>query len=203
MKPNLVAYAMDIASFLLEKTTFQTQIKNIVLFGSVAREEADKESDIDLFIDVTNESEIMNKEFYKLLERFHQSTKYQNYWKVQGVEQEVKLTIGTLSSWKELLPSLIADGIVIYGKFTTSLEGKHQAIFVWENITPNAKRVAINKKIFGYTHRKKRYPGLLELYQSQRLGKGCIAVDLIHAQKVHRVFKDYKIAVKIKKVIVY
>ena len=127
----------------------------------------------------------------------------QNYWKLQGVEQELKITIGKVDSWKELLPSLVTDGIVLYGKFTASLEGEHQTIFVWENITPNAKRVAVNKKLFGHTHRKKYYPGLLELYQGQRLGKGCIVVDLAHAKLLHQVFKKYKISVKIKKVIAY
>ncbi|MBI2151118.1 nucleotidyltransferase domain-containing protein [Candidatus Woesearchaeota archaeon] len=203
MKPNLLAYALDTVSFILEKTANKEQIKQIILFGSVAREEAGPESDIDIFIDVIKEDKELEKELYDILERFNKSIKYQNYWRMQGVEQEIKLTIGKASSWKELLPSLVADGIILYGKFTASLEGKHQTIFVWENITPNAKRVAVNKKLFGHTHRKKYYPGLLELYQGQRLGKGCIVVDLAHAKLLHQVFKKYKIAVKIKNVIAY
>lgn len=203
MKYNLTAYALDAVSFILEKTANKEEIKQIILFGSIARQEAGPESDVDLFIDVIRENKALEKELSNLLERFNRSVKYQNYWKLQGVEQEIKLTIGKIDSWKELLPSLVADGIILFGKFTASLEGKHQTIFVWENISPNAKRVAVNKKLFGHTHRNKYYHGLLELYQGQRLGKGCIVVDLTHASKLHQVFKKYRIAVKIKKVIAY
>jgi len=50
MKSKLIAYAMDFASFLIQKIKNIDNINNIILFGSVAREEADKTSDIDIFI---------------------------------------------------------------------------------------------------------------------------------------------------------
>jgi len=56
MKSKLIAYAMDFASFLIQKIKNIDNINNIILFGSVAREEADKTSDIDIFIDVVKEN---------------------------------------------------------------------------------------------------------------------------------------------------
>ncbi|MBI2667112.1 nucleotidyltransferase domain-containing protein [Candidatus Woesearchaeota archaeon] len=203
MKSKLVPFAMDIASFLLEKTEERKNIKNIILFGSVAREEAEKQSDIDLFIDLNEENPKMEQELKKYVEKFYQTIKYQQYWKLLGIQQEVKLTTGKLSSWKELLPSIVANGITLYGKFTSEMQGKHQAIFFWENVSPNAKRVAFNKKMFGYTQHKKKYPGLLSRYQGQRMGKGCVIVDLHFAQEIHKLFKNSNISVKIKKIIVY
>ncbi|MBI2137532.1 nucleotidyltransferase domain-containing protein, partial [Candidatus Woesearchaeota archaeon] len=47
---------MDVASFLVQKVSEREKIRNIILFGSVARGEADKTSDVDLFVDVTNET---------------------------------------------------------------------------------------------------------------------------------------------------
>ena len=54
MNRELVAYALDFTSFLLDRLPERTiqSIKSIILFGSVARGTADKDSDIDLFIDV-------------------------------------------------------------------------------------------------------------------------------------------------------
>ena len=42
---ELIAYASSFASFVIPKAEFD----EIILFGSVARNEADKDSDIDLF----------------------------------------------------------------------------------------------------------------------------------------------------------
>ena len=203
MSSKLIAYALDATSFIIEKTSHRDNIRQVILFGSVAREEAGKESDIDLFIDVLQEGKEMEEEIHQLLNRFYQSQKYLHYWKPLGVTQEIKPMIGKLNSWEELLPSVIANGIVLYGKFTAEVKGRHQAIFVWENITPNAKRVAFNKKLFGYRQRKKLYPGLLQQQQGQRLGKGCLVVDLATSLPIHKLFKSFKITVKIKKVISY
>ena len=60
MNPDLIAYAMDFSSFLIQKTSGE-KIKNIILFGSVARGEAGKESDVDLFIDVTKTNPALEK----------------------------------------------------------------------------------------------------------------------------------------------
>jgi len=55
MSYNLISYSIDFVSFLIQKTKSREKIKNIILFGSVARGEADRESDIDLFIDIVRE----------------------------------------------------------------------------------------------------------------------------------------------------
>ena len=49
-----IALAMDFSSFLIEKVDTD-KIKNIILFGSVSRQEDSEESDIDLFIDLVND----------------------------------------------------------------------------------------------------------------------------------------------------
>ena len=47
----LLAYSIDFISFLIERIDIN-YIKRIILFGSIAREEASNESDVDLFIDI-------------------------------------------------------------------------------------------------------------------------------------------------------
>jgi predicted nucleotidyltransferase len=203
MKSKLIAYAMDFSSFLIQKTKQKDNIRNIILFGSVARGEAGKESDVDIFIDIIGTKNKTEEEIKKILSTFISSTKYKNYWKALGITKEIKLTIGQLDKWKELKPSIIANGITLYGKFKQKTDGEHITFFIWENIKPNAKRVLFNKQLFGYAQHGKFYSGLLEKFEGKRLGKGCIIVPLEHANKIHNHFKKYKITVKIKKGVVY
>lgn len=195
---------MDFASFLIQKTKERSNIKNIILFGSVAREEASESSDVDIFIDVVKESQKLELELNKCLNNFLDSAKYRNYWKMLGIVNEVKLKIGKLERWKELRPSIIANGITLYGKFKPEVkEGKHKTLFIWENVKPNSKRVLFNKQMLGYKQGNKFYNGLIQKYQGERLGKGCIIVPLEHSLIFHKLFKKYRISVKIKKILDY
>ncbi|MEK7122220.1 MAG: nucleotidyltransferase domain-containing protein [Patescibacteria group bacterium] len=204
MKSKLPAYALDFVSFLLEHLKQPSKIIQIILFGSVSRGEDTSESDVDLFIDVISSTPVLEKEISLLQIRFLKSTKYLSYWKPLGITSEIKPLIGKLQEWKSLYPSLVANGIVLYGKFQPPLkEGQHYVFFVWENVFPNTVRVLFNKQLFGYTRKKKFYLGLLQKYQGERLGKGCILVPLAQSTVFHTLFKKYKITVKIKKVLVY
>ena len=202
MKSNLIAYALDFTSYLIQKE--KDKIRNIILFGSVAREEADKESDVDIFIDLIKEDSNLEKKIKNTLEDFMKSTKYVNYWKMLDVKNEITLSVGNLEKWKELKPSIIANGVLLYGKYKSEVKnGKHRTFFIWENIKPNSKRVLFNKQLFGYNQNNKFYPGLLQKYNGTRLGKGCISIPIEHSINLHRLFKKYKITVKLKKVLEY
>ncbi|MBU2639878.1 MAG: nucleotidyltransferase domain-containing protein [Nanoarchaeota archaeon] len=204
MKNKLIAFSMDFASFLIQKTKNKDKIKNIILFGSVAREEANENSDIDIFIDLTKEDKKTEKEIANLLTYFLDSTKYKNYWKLLEIENEIKLTIGELNKWNDLKSSILSNGILLYGKFKTDIKkGEHKIFFIWENIKPNSKRVLFNKQIFGYNQGKKFYKGMLQKYDGERLGKGCIIVPLEYSNIFNNIFKKCKITVKIKKVLEY
>lgn len=204
MASNLTSYALDFVSFLLQKVKKKEAIKHIILFGSVARDEAGATSDVDLFIDVAAEDTLFEKGCLKIVSSFYTSTKYTHYWKLLGITNEIKFHVGVLDKWTELKPSIIADGIILYGKFMPKTkDGKHVVFFIWENVTPNSIRVLFNKQLFGYIQNGKHYSGLLEKYNGERLGKGSIVVPLEHSVIIHQHFKKYKIAVKIKKVLEY
>jgi|SRR3989344_7970669 len=204
MKYKLIAYAMDFASFLVQKIENGDKINNIILFGSVSRHESSENSDIDLFIDIAEENKKLEIQINNISNNFFRSAKYLNYWNLIGIKNEIKLSIGRLDKWKELKPSIAANGILLYGKFKPDVrEGKHKIFFIWENIKPNSKRVLFNKQLFGYKIINKYYPGLLNKYNGERLGKGCIITPLEHSNIFHNLFKKYNITVKIKKVLDY
>ena len=101
MKSNLLPFAMDFASFLIQKIEEKENIKNIILFGSVARGEDTEASDVDIFIDIVTENSGFEKKVNSCLYDFINSVKYKNYWKLLGVESEIQLKIGGTYSDQE------------------------------------------------------------------------------------------------------
>ena len=197
-----IAYAEDFVSFLMESADIST-IKTIILFGSVARGEADEESDIDIFIDVVKEDKKQEEKIHAIINEFYNSRKYIEYWKLKGVKNEFALKIGKLNEWKELKNSLISNGIVLYGKYAAVPEGKHLTYFVWENIHPETKRILFSKRLLGYAQNGKKYVGLLEKFAGTKLGKGIIVVPSEHSTLFTAFFRENKITVKIRKTLDY
>ena len=201
MSSKLIAYALDFSSFLLQKIKDKNEIKNIILFGSVTRDESSSSSDIDIFIDLIKDKKSTEKEIKIIGNKFYDSTRYKNYWAPLGVNNKISLIVGELDKWKELKPSIIANGITLYGKFKSDIKGELKVFFIWENVQPNSSRVLFNKQMFGYNQKNKFYLGLIQKYKGERLGKGCILVPIEQSNVFHNLFKKYKIAVKIKKVV--
>jgi predicted nucleotidyltransferase len=202
MTKPLLSYSIDFISFLLQNIKEKKKIERIILFGSVARDDFTKDSDIDLFIDTPDEK--LKDEIDKSYAKFLDSSKYKNYWKLLGISNEIKFVVGKFDEWKNLQPSILSDGIILYGKFTTPIkEGRYKTFFIWENIKPNSKRVLLNKQLLGYTTKSKYYTGLLEKCDGEKIGKGIITVPLKHSSSIHSFFKKNKITVKIKQVLDY
>src|SRR3989344_8850555 len=189
MKNKLIPYAMDFASYFMEHMG-DSYVKNIILLGSASRGDAGGDSDVDTFIEMDERNE---KEAKKITEGFYKSRKFNDYWKLMGIENEIRPIFGRLDKWKQLHGSLLSDGIVIYGKFFKKTDGAHQVIFAWENVKSPSKRVMINKKIIGYTQGKKRYSGMLQKLGGTRLGKGCIVVPIENYSQFYDVFRKQKI----------
>ena len=188
---------------MIKKTKNKNSIKHVILFGSVAREEAVKESDVDIFIDVVKEKNNLEKEFRTCLEDFTNSAKYKNYWKLFGITNNINIIVGLLKDW-ELENSIASTGITLYGKYQRKpLKGKDAVLLVWENVKPDSTRVLLNKNMFGYKKGKVFYKGLLQKHEGIKLGKGCILIDAPAYNQFIQVFKRLKVAVKIRRVFDY
>ncbi len=199
----LLAYAADFVSFLTERIDINN-IKRIILFGSVARDEASNKSDIDLFIDIIGSQKSIEKEIKKIIEEFLKSSRYQNYWLLKDIKNEIKPIIGKLDEWEELKNSIISNGVMLYGKFEEMpKKAIHKTLLSWENIKPESKRVLLSKRMFGYKKNKKSYKGLVQNYNGERIGKGLIAVPSANTKIFLKLFRDMKITVKIKKILEY
>jgi predicted nucleotidyltransferase len=200
---ELISYSMDFASFVIQNLKDKENIKSIILFGSAAREEAEKDSDIDIFIDIINNKDKIEKEVKKIEDKFLDSVKFKNYWKLLGINNDLSIIVGRIEEWK-LKDSMLGSSIILYQKYAPKLEnGKSKAVLSWENINQNSRRVMLNKKIFGYNYYGKRYKGAIEKYLGKKLGTNVILVDIENINFFIKEFYKFKVPVKILRIFEY
>ena len=174
-KENLIAYAMNFASFLLDEK-ISKDIDNIILFGSVARGDFEDESDIDIFIDSKSDIE---GEVNKTLSFFNQS-EMQKKWELKGVKNDISVKVGELSKWR-LRRDVIADGILLYGKFKQLAEGVDYYLLLTLSFKQfkQGQKVKLWRRLYGYKQKigKKVYhsKGLIENLGAKRLDN-CLAI---------------------------
>ncbi len=195
MNYKLIAYVQDFVSFLLQNLGEQnSKITQIILFGSVARGEAGKESDVDLFIDTPPEMESL---ISKTKEKFYESAKVKNYWSLLGVKNEINCTVGRLKEWNELERSIVANGITLFGKFQKDLSKKMYYLLIVEPSKDRNKNVVLWRALYGYKQKvgKKIYQknGLVKEYSGKKLGPSVLLIPLEHAQKIVLFLKKKKI----------
>ena len=193
-KNELIAYAMDFASYLVSKIK---EIDRIILHGSVTRGDFDENSDVDLFIEVRDKK--TDKKITNITEDYYKTKKF-NEWKLKGIENPISVITGSLDSkeWKDLKRAIINTGFILYGKYKEKAEKTNQyVLFSFENIKPDNRRVSIFRKLFGFKVRNKRYFGLTDNIGAIKIGKGCILVPIEHGNKVKSFFQNEKVKVRL------
>src|SRR3989338_10287144 len=99
------AYASYFVAYLLMNLKDDSNISKIILFGSVARGEARKQSDIDLFVEVKKENKNFEKETKIILDEFYKSREALLF-KTKGVDNKINLIIGKIENWPDLKKSI-------------------------------------------------------------------------------------------------
>src|SRR3989344_3947103 len=156
------AYASAFTAYLLKGLKEPKEIKNIILFGSSARGDITKDSDIDIFIETDSKSKKIEERINKALKEFDSSREAIQF-KLLGTDSTINLIIGSLSEWKDLKKSIESTGIVLYGPYLSSnLSGKKHLLISWEATGKN--RGAFLNKIYGFKIKDKKYSGMIEKY---------------------------------------
>ena len=182
MKQNkLISFALSFASFIIDRI----EVESIILFGSVAQNNFDDESDIDIFIDTNEKNKEKIENFLDLYKKTEECEKF----KLGGVKNDISLKIGKLDEWKDLKRSIISGGVVLYGNYKGKPEKlNHKIIFILnaEKIK-RAEKIKIWRKIYGYKQKigKKVYvsKGLAE----KKIGRGSFIIPVEKFKQV----KDY------------
>lgn len=189
---ELVAYANAFVSFVLPKI----DVEEIILFGSVARGEATKESDIDLFFNVKNNEKKIKENVKKQLEKFYKSKIYE-MWTLRGIKNIIKVEIGNLDKWK-LKRSIISEGIILYGRYK-ALPEKLKG-YVYFNIKPIkniTKRNRVIRNLFGRKEKGYVSEGNIKKFNGKRLSSSSFIVPieksndiikLLHLEKIDFTF---------------
>lgn len=187
MKNERIAYAAAFCSFLIERA----DIRSVILFGSASRGSANKESDIDVFVDTRENKNRINR----ILDEFYGS-KINELWKLKGIKNPISLIVGNIEEkeWSDLKRSIITDGIVLFGKYKSEPEKlRHFALFSYSNVTDAKKRVNLHRKLFGYKVGKRHYEGVVSKSGGIRHGSGSFSVPIEKYKDVRDVFKEMKI----------
>jgi len=167
------------------------KVNGIILFGSVATNTFDEESDIDLFIETDKEDV---SKIQTMLELYKKTKEYEAF-RLEGVKNEIAVKCGKLKEWKGLQRSMISQGIVLYGVYKEQPEKLQQKVLVILNTNSLARAVKVKiwRKIYGYKQKvgKKIYnmKGLAE----EKLGKGVFMVSKEQAQTVMHYLRKNKV----------
>lgn len=192
-KENLISYAMSFVSFLLDEP-ISKKIDKIILFGSVARENFDEESDIDLFIDTKANIE---KEILKISSLFKESETHKK-WVLKGLKNEISLKVGNLNKW-QLKRDILTDSIILYGKFKEIPEKMEYYLLLTLSFKNFKKshQVKLWRRLYGYKQKvgNKVYEtiGLVKKLDGKRIESGIILpiknkkelLDFLNKEKIN------------------
>ena len=178
---------MNFSSFLVGRVG----VKSITLFGSVAKDNFDEESDIDLFVECNKMEE---KKIELILELYKKTEGYEKF-RLDGVKNEISVKYGKLEDWKELKRSIISGGIVLYGAYRgTPDKLSHKLLFLLNlGGISRATKIKVWRNLYGYKQKvgKKVYvsKGKIE----KKLGRGAFLVPIQNSQEVINYLKKNKI----------
>src|SRR3989344_637073 len=162
---EIIGYAVAFVSFILPKV----EVKEIILFGSTARGEADNNSDIDLFFDVNESGEGRTKEIVKEeLNKFYKSQIAES-WALRGIKNSISVKVGRINDWK-LHGSIISEGITLYGKYK------------------------VIRKLFGRKEKGYLSEGLVNEFNGKKYSSSSFVVDKEHTGKIISMLRNEKVS---------
>lgn len=190
-KQELVAYTLSFISFILPKIY---GLREIILFGSVARGDFDKNSDIDLFFDIENKEneETIKKLAGKELEKFYKS-KIAEMWFLKGVKNPISINVGRIEEWK-LKRSIISEGISLYSRYKEIPE--NMAGFAFFSINPIkniTKRNRVLREIFGRNEKNYFKKGIIDEIQGKKLSALSFVIPKEHTERVLKLLGKEKV----------
>ena len=191
---DVQAYASTFTSFLMRKLGDNIKdIDRIILYGSVAKGNAMKNSDVDIFIDTKKD---LKKEVSDIIDEFYKSREALLF-KTKRIENEINVKTGELKNWRELHRSITSTGVTLWGRYEAlekTIGSQHKIIFYWDKIEKN--RGAFLNKIYGFKSGEKRYTGLLEKINGEKIGKSSIILPIEYKEEIIGLLKKYGVHAK-------
>ena len=193
---NLLKYVISANSFILLQVpdNLFSRIKNIILFGSVARGDFTKASDVDIFYDVKmsrREVSKLKKIINIAIEKFYVSDQGLLF-RAKGISNKISAVVGDLERWG-LKDEIVKYGVSLYSKYISKLEGEPYILIWWESLSIKNRGAFLNK-LYGYTIRNKHYKGVIDKLDGIKIGKSAFAIPIKHKDRVLELLKKYNVS---------
>jgi len=196
----LKAYASYFVSYLLNNLKSLDNVIRIVLYGSVAKDEVGKDSDIDIFIEIKEKTLNFEKQI-KYIEKTFYESREAALFKTWNIDNRFSIKTGKLKEWRELYRIIASSGIVLYGPYEAKElpSGiKHFIIVYWDEIGKN--RGSFLNKLYGFKIKEKRYQGILSKFNGRKIGKSCVMLPVEYKEDIFKVIKEHKVKARVLEV---
>lgn len=204
-KETIAAYVYDFLSRLFEE---KIPLRKIILFGSVARNEYNKKSDIDLFIEPKQKSKIkeVEKKIKSVKKRFE--SEKEHTWKLKGIDYPISEIVGSLDDkkWENLRRDIVSNGILLYGKYEELPKKiRHHALINYslKNLQQK-KKMQFLRALFGYSVNKNKkvykQEGLLQKTGGIKLTNNVLFVPLEEIIIFKNLFDKFRVKIEIREV---
>ncbi len=201
----MMQYIYDFLSILFDKIKNKEKIEKVILFGSFARGNPRKDSDIDIFIDVIEEDkEEINSLVKEALNEFE--LKAVKTWHIKGIKNAIIPIVDSLDAdkWKELKREIAVYGIILFGsqKGEKAIQGKHKVIIEYDLSKRKQKdKMRIIRKLYGYKNKKDKKvyfkKGITEAIKGEKISNAII-VEIENYKPIISLLKEHKIPLKIR-----
>jgi|SRR3989338_6975376 len=193
---SLRAMASFFASYLLDR--FGDNIRQIFLFGSVARGEATADSDIDIFVDVSN----IKSRILPAANDFEKTTNCKLF-RSMGVKNPLRVISGNINDARheDLRLAIASEGIILYGRGLQASAKNQPYLLVWWTAPKKQKqKVEFLRYIHGRQEKEKRYEGLLQKLNGLKVGRSTVLVPIRHKLELLKTLRRYKIKYLLKNI---
>lgn len=187
-----ISYSLNFLSFVFLETGVQKKILSAYLFGSAVREELDKESDIDIFINCEKEDEtFLIKSCESARKKFIESKDFDK-WKRLEFNYPISLKAGPISEW-QLKTSIESEGIELYSKSITSQDIERLVLFSIDLPQNKKAYLKIKRELFGRTEKDFKSEGLVSKSKGKQLASGIFIIPKLEQTKFIDVLNSNKI----------
>ena len=208
MQNTIVAYVYDFLSVCIELKGMAEKVENIILFGSVARGDFDKESDVDIFIDIAHldEKKQVEELVSKAIVIFE--AKARKTWNLRKIELPVKPIVGKLAEekWSDIKYEIDSSGIFLFGRYRELPEKLQPYALISYSLRTlkQSKKMQFLRKMYGYKTKKgkKIYEGkgIVAEIGCRKMTTNQIMIKTENAKKVLEIIKDFKIPYSLKEI---
>ncbi len=201
----MLGYIYEFISLLFDKRE-KNKIRRILLFGSIARGNSRKDSDVDLFIDVDDKDREKVDELVKeALNEFE--LKASKTWKLRGIDNAIVPIVGDLTAnqWRELGNEIASYALVLYGKYEgESKKNEHLVLIEYDlSKTRQKEKVHFLRKLIGYSSKKGKkvyaHSGLLQRVHAKKIASALIAGIQV-SPEITALLKEFKIPFTIQEI---